>query len=146
MTLTVLDAVACSNVCIGIAEGDSTLDFYGLFGPAPNQVVGNVSVTIDQFNNVLATNGHALPAGVSAQVSFTDPILSSFAQGAFEFTAVGPPNPWGFQPVETEFFCPIPGVPEPCIGMMMAVGFVFLAIMYRRCLKARRSTNGTATV
>jgi len=112
--------------------GDDMPDVFGLFGPAPNQVVGTHTITFNDVTNaVSATDGHALPAGVTAFVSFNAPELSSFAQGAFQFVANGPANIWGYVPKEIEYFCDpaVPGVPEPTTWAMFLLGLLIVGSM-----------------
>jgi hypothetical protein len=145
MTTTVLAGVICSNTCIGIQIGDNTLDIYGLFTTPGAEATGPVTVTIDALDNVLATDGHPLPAGVTADVSFTAPALSSFPAGAFELTAVGPPNIWGYMPKEVEEICPaIPGVPEPSTCLLLAIGLVICAALFPK--KARKHASAAVNV
>lgn len=131
--MTILLGQVCDNTCFGYQPGDNTPDFLGLFGPVFGELVGPFSLDIGAANYSLTVNGHTLSfpfADPHLSISFTDPLLASFSPGSFLFTATGA-NPFGLV-TETEFFCPVPGVPEPATWAMFVIGFAILATVRKR--------------
>ena len=66
------------------------------------------------------------------QIVTSSPVLSSFAPGAMEFVVSGLTSAAGFAGPETEFLCPVPGVPEPGIWMLLLAGFGGLFAAFRK--------------
>src|SRR5215467_3186804 len=117
-----ITAATCTNTCFGTQPGDSFPDVFALFGPPLGEVNGTFSFVYDAAFKVLSINGVPIPQNIQAKIDFGSQLLTSFTPGAFLFEADGPPTIWGLIPHEEVPFCP-PAVPEPSVGMMMAVGF-----------------------
>lgn len=129
--------IICDNTCLGFQPGDDTPDYLGLFGPVLGDLMGQpASLQVGAMGYSLTINGHTQTFGLSdpfLHISFTDPLLASFAPGSVEFTATGSTvNPYGFTNLfgfavpEVEFICPIPGVPEPGTFMLLAAGLLLM--------------------
>ena len=139
MPTTVLTGNICDNTCLGFSPGDDTPDYLGLFGPPFGNLMSRpFELDTSATGYTLTINGHSLSFGFGDphfSISFTDPLLASFAPGSFLFTATGT-NPFGIAVAETEFGCPFPepftpGVPEPTTWALMLLGFGLLAGLRR---------------
>lgn len=128
---TILIGDICTNTCFGFGAGDDTPDYLGLFGQPFGNLMG-LPFTLEiggATDYALTINHHTVAFNVGDphfSISFADPLLTSFTPGSFQFTATGF-NPYGIAAIETEFGCPVPGVPEPTTWALMIIGFVLLA-------------------
>ena len=126
----ILTGTICDNTCLGYSPGDDTPDYFGLFGPVFGDLMGAPFTLVENGTNFsLTINNHTVSFGAGDPhfaIGFTDPLLASFSPGAFMFTATGQ-NQFGFAVAETEFGCPVPGVPEPTTWALMLLGFGLLA-------------------
>jgi PEP-CTERM motif len=128
---TIIIGDICTNTCFGYGVQDNTPDYLALFGPAFGNLMGQ-QFTLEiggTFDYALTINHHTVAFNVGDPhfaISFADPLLTSFTPGAFQFTATGF-NPYGIATIETEYGCPVPGVPEPTTWALMILGFVLLA-------------------
>jgi PEP-CTERM motif len=132
--MTIILGDVCSNTCLGYQPGDNTPDYLALFGPTFGELTGHFELDIGAAGYALTINGHTLTFGFADphySISFTNPLLSSFAPGAFVFTATGT-NAFGIAVAETEFLCP--SVPEPATALLLVIGFagIFAAFNKRR--------------
>jgi hypothetical protein len=133
---TVISGTICDNTCIGYSPGDDTPDYLGLFGPVFGELGGKPFVlNLAVLADTLTIGGHSFTWAVNDphfSISFTNPLLSSFAPGAFVFTAIGT-NPFGIAVAETEFAC---AVPEPATWALLLAGFagIFAAFNNKRRL------------
>jgi PEP-CTERM motif len=131
---TVIIGQVCDNTCFGYQPGDNTPDYLGLFGPVFGELIGPFTLNIGATDYALTINSHTISFPFNdphLSISFTDPLLASFAPGAALFTATGF-NPFGIAVAESEFLCPIPGVPEPATWLLMLVGITLAALRKRR--------------
>ncbi len=138
---TILTGDVCTNTCVGFADGDNTQDIFNLFGGG--FFTGAFKLIIGANDYTLTMNGHTITFANNdphLSISFNNPLLASFAPGAFEFIASGLYSPLGFTGPETVFDCPVsvtPGVPEPTTWAMMLIGFAMLGWTQRRRLSLR---------
>jgi hypothetical protein len=131
---TIIAGDVCGNTCLGYQPGDNTPDYFGLFGPVFGELTGHFELDIGATAYALTINGHTLTFGLHDphySMSFTNPLLSSFAPGAFEFVAVGT-NAFGIASAETEFLCPVPGVPEPATWLLLLAGMGIFAAFHNK--------------
>ena len=132
---TITTGTICDNACFWWRPGDNTPDYLGLFGPVFGDLTGQpFTLDISATGYSLTINSHTLTFGLNDphySISFTDPLLTSFAPGAVLFQATGA-NPFGIAVAEAEFLCdPPPAVPEPSTWAMMLIGFAGLAFAFR---------------
>jgi hypothetical protein len=114
----------------------------GLFGPAFGNLIGQpFELDISATGYSLTINHHTvswLNGDPHFAISFADPLLSSFVPGAFQFTATFL-NQYGIAVAETEYGCPVPGVPEPATWALMLLGFGLVAGISRMRRRHARS-------
>jgi hypothetical protein len=134
----VLTGTICDTTCLGYADGDNKPDYLALFGPAFGDLMGRpFTLDIGAITDTLTIGGHSFSFAVTDphySISFTNPLLSSFAPGAFVFTAIGT-NPFGIAVAETEFGCP---VPEPATWALLLLGFFMIDLWF---INKRRATT-----
>jgi PEP-CTERM motif len=142
---TIISGTVCNNTCLNYSPGDDTPDYLGLFGPVFGDLMSRpFTLDISATGYSLTINGHTLTFSLNDphySISFTDPLLVSFAPGAALFRATGA-NPFGFAVAEAEFLCdPPPAVPEPATWALFLMGFAFVGghqlLRRRRVRKAR---------
>ena len=130
--MTIILGKVCDNTCVGFQIVDNTPDLFGFFGPAFADLSGPATLVINQTGYDLTVNNHTLSFG------FNDPIFHiefnppEFPGAEFKFTAAsGPPNLFAnlIAAPETDFFCPVPGVPEPGTWVLMLLGFMSVAFV-----------------
>jgi hypothetical protein len=108
---TITTGTICDNACFWWRPGDNTPDYLGLFGPVFGDLTGQpFTLDISATGYSLTINSHTLTFGLNDphySISFTDPLLTSFAPGAVLFQATGA-NPFGIAVAEAEFLCDPP--------------------------------------
>jgi hypothetical protein len=128
---TIIVGDICTNTCFGYGVQDNTPDYLALFGAPFGNLMGEHFTLVlgGATDYALTINNHTVAFNVGDPhfaISFADPLLTSFVPGAFQFTASFP-NAYGFAVAETEYGCPVPGVPEPTTWALMLLGFAMLA-------------------
>ena len=123
----------CDNTCIGFEKGDNTLVIYnGLPWPILTELSGAFEFKFSGSVYSLTVNGATLnftPTDPHVHVSFNAPELSSFVPGAFKITIDGLISTVGFSGPMVDYYCPVPGVPEPSTVCMMAVGLLMIGFL-----------------
>ncbi len=131
---TIVLGNVCDNTCLGYTPGDNTPDFLGLFGQPFAQLSGTFTLNLGTLTDSLTINNHTFTWAVTNphfSIVTSSPLLASFAPGAFEFVATGT-SAYGIGVAETEFLCPIPGVPEPATCLIMLVGFAGIFAAFKK--------------
>ena len=139
---TITTGTICDNACFWWRPGDNTPDYLGLFGPVFGDLTGQLlTLDISATGYSLTINSHTLTFGLNDphySISFTDPLLTSFAPGAVLFQATGA-NPFGIVVAEAEFLCdPPPAVPEPATWALMLIAFADLGFAFRHSTPRRK--------
>jgi hypothetical protein len=133
--MTIITGIVCDNTCLSFAPGDNTPDIFDVFGTPGAALTGPFTLNLGTLVDSLTIDHHTFTWSVSDlhfSIVTSSPLLASFSPGAVEFIATGLVSPGGFAGPETEFLCPVPGVPEPATWLLMLAGLGIFAAFKRR--------------